>query len=124
MQLKCVPSNEKDSCAKCAKQGLECSYKNAAKMDKTRASKSSEGATDLGSESSPTLNNGSEKPEQLDSDRPITVRETAVPTINNSTPPNLSHEVPDFPDNFSFADFLENDIPFNLWTLSQDDNSR
>ncbi|KAI0514694.1 hypothetical protein F5B22DRAFT_656645 [Xylaria bambusicola] len=122
-KLKCVPASNEDSCVKCAKQGLECSYKNKTKSDKTSTLKSSKGAPKSQDTTLPIEDNDPNKSERLDSDQSVIAGDTAsITSPADSTPSNSGHGALTFPDGVSFADLLEKEMPFDFWSLSYNDN--
>ncbi|KAI0458268.1 hypothetical protein F5B21DRAFT_519459 [Xylaria acuta] len=123
-KLKCVlAEGEKlESCVKCLKQGIECSYRSATKSDASSTSKSSKGA----SKSENKAPSSTDKPVEIpkpstDDNLSITVRDTAASTLSpTSTPPISGHGDPALSEEFSFAGLLESEIPFDFWSLSND----
>ncbi|GAP90681.1 putative transcription factor protein [Rosellinia necatrix] len=117
-KLKCVA--EGNSCVKCLKQGLECSYRTTTKSDTTLASKSSKAASKSGSSSGSSKEKQVEVPKQLpDNDLSITVRDRAASPPNSATPISAPGD-PAMPEGFSFADLLESEISFDFWSLPND----
>ncbi|KAJ8130146.1 hypothetical protein O1611_g3486 [Lasiodiplodia mahajangana] len=117
-KLKCVA--EGDSCMKCLKQGLECSYRTAAKPDGASDSKSSKGASKPEGKAQPPTDKEAEIPEQsADSDLSITVSSTVAST-SDSTPSTSDQSDPSFPEDLSFADLLGNELAFDFWSISND----
>ncbi|KAI0102521.1 hypothetical protein GGR51DRAFT_573995 [Nemania sp. FL0031] len=116
-KLKCVA--EGDSCMKCLKQGLECSYRTTAKPDGASNSKLSKEASKPESKAQPPTDKEVETPEQsADSDLTITVRSTEA--SSDSTPSTSDQSDPSFPEDLSFADLLENELTFDFWSISND----
>ncbi|GAW24075.1 hypothetical protein ANO14919_136550 [Xylariales sp. No.14919] len=118
-KLKCVATNEGDSCVKCMKQGLECSYRSTTKSNTSSAPKSSKGTSKRESQALPLTKKHDEENEQsTDNNASIAVGETATPSPN-STPSNSGHGDPAFTE--GFLDLLEgSEIGFDFWSLSND----
>jgi hypothetical protein len=121
-KLKCVA--EGDSCMKCLKQGLECSYRGTAKPDVTSASGSSRGASKSGNEVSPSTAKQGESAEEpsTESEQSIAVRDAAA-SSTNSTPSTSEQGEPVFSEGFPFTDLLDSEISFDFWSVSNDGNS-
>ncbi|KAI3318948.1 hypothetical protein HD806DRAFT_525859 [Xylariaceae sp. AK1471] len=118
-KLKCVA--EGDSCIKCLKQGLECSYRATTKPDVTSASRSSKEVSKSGNEVLPLTAKHGEIAEEpsTDSDQSITVREAAA-SSTNSTPSIGGNGESSFSEGFPFTDLLDSEISFDFWSLSHD----
>ncbi|KAI0487166.1 hypothetical protein F4859DRAFT_468399 [Xylaria cf. heliscus] len=118
-KLKCVlaEGEKPETCVKCLKQGIECSYRNTTKSDTTSTSKSSKKASESKDKSSSSTDKAAEITKRsTDDNLSITVRESS-PT----SPPSISgHSDPTLPEEFSFAELLESEIPFDFWSLSND----
>ncbi|TGJ85523.1 hypothetical protein E0Z10_g3264 [Xylaria hypoxylon] len=120
-KLKCVATDEGDSCVKCVKQGLECSYRSTAKSGASSASKSSKRAAKLEDQALQLADNHDEENEQsMDDNLSVTVRDTVASSPNmNNTPSNSGQDDPAFSE--GFLDLLESsEIGFDFWSLSND----
>ncbi|KAI0401918.1 hypothetical protein F4802DRAFT_609078 [Xylaria palmicola] len=123
-KLKCVA--EGDSCVKCSKQGLECSYKTASKSNTGSASKPPKKASKSETPAHQPATKQAKIPiESTSSDLSITVGDTAASSSSsssssNSTPSISDRTEPPLLEEFSFADLLENDLTFDFWSLSNE----
>ncbi|KAK5630177.1 hypothetical protein RRF57_005892 [Xylaria bambusicola] len=125
MHLKCVPATHEDSCVKCAKLGLECSYRNKTKSYKASTLKSPKRASKSEDTTLSPEDNDHDKLEKLDSDLSIIVGDTTSTTSpTNSTPSNSTHGAFAFPDGVSFEELLEKEMPFDFWSLSYNDSCK
>ncbi|KAI0196454.1 hypothetical protein F4808DRAFT_439713 [Astrocystis sublimbata] len=119
-KLKCVlaEGESPETCVKCLKQGLECSYKNGP----VSTSKSNKKGSKSESKASSASEKSADVPKpSTDGNSSITVRETAAssPSSTPSTTTTVQTD-PTLSENFSFADLLDSEIPFDFWTLSND----
>ncbi|RYC65906.1 hypothetical protein CHU98_g343 [Xylaria longipes] len=122
-KLKCVlaEGEKPESCVKCLKQGIECSYRNTTKSDTISTSKSSKGASKYEIKAASSTDKPVDIPKRSTDGNPSSIKahDTAA-SSPTSTPFISGHSDPTISEDFSFADLLESEIPFDFWSLPND----